>query len=38
MLTRQFELDLLPGYPVEPETTITLRPGRGIHMRLRPRH
>lgn len=37
MLTRQFELDLIPGYPVEPEPTITLRPSHGIHMTLRSR-
>jgi cytochrome P450 len=37
MLTRQFELDLVPGYPVVPETSITLRPTQGIHMTLRSR-
>jgi hypothetical protein len=37
MLTRQFELGLAPGYMVEPETTITLRPRHGIHMTLRAR-
>jgi cytochrome P450 len=34
MLTQKFELNLVPGYLVEPETTITLRPRHGIHMSL----
>jgi cytochrome P450 len=37
MLSQQFELDLVPGHLVEPETTITLRPCHGILMKLRSR-
>jgi cytochrome P450 len=37
MITQRFALDLVPGYVVEPETTITLRPRYGIHMTLRSR-
>ena len=36
MVLQRFRLDLVPGYPVEPEPMITLRPRDGIHMRLHP--
>lgn len=34
MLTRSVRLDLIPGYAIEPEPMITLRPRGGLPMRL----
>ncbi len=32
MMSRQFVYELVPGHPVEPEATLTLRPRHGIRM------
>jgi cytochrome P450 len=32
MLSRRWVFDLVPGHPVEPEATLTLRPRRGVRM------
>src|SRR4051794_3932350 len=32
MLSQRFVFDLVPGHPVEPEATLTLRPRRGVRM------
>jgi cytochrome P450 len=34
MILRRFRLDLEPGFQVVPEPTITLRPARGVRVRL----
>ncbi|HUN52708.1 MAG TPA: cytochrome P450 [Candidatus Sulfotelmatobacter sp.] len=36
-LAQRFRLRLVPGWPVEPQALITLRPRHGIMMRLQPR-
>ena len=40
MMSRRFTYELVPGFPVEPEATLTLRPRHGLRMvarrRLRP--
>lgn len=37
MMSRQFVYDLVPGHPVEPEATLTLRPRHGVKMVARRR-
>jgi cytochrome P450 len=37
MMSRRFTYQLVPGHPVEPETTLTLRPRYGLQMTLRER-
>jgi cytochrome P450 len=37
MMSQRFVYDLVPGHPVEPEATLTLRPRRGIRMVARRR-
>jgi cytochrome P450 len=37
MLSRQFTFDVVPGHPVEPEATLTLRPRYGMRMIARRR-
>lgn len=37
VLLRRFELDLVPGHPVVPECSVTLRPKHGLLMTLRER-
>lgn len=37
MIAQRYELNLVPGHPVIPETAITLRPRYGIQMTLQPR-
>jgi cytochrome P450 len=37
MLVQRFQLDLVPGARVVPETTVTLRPRYGLPMTLRRR-
>ena len=37
MMSRQFRYDLVPGHPVEPEATLTLRPRHGLKMVARRR-
>jgi cytochrome P450 len=39
MMSRRFTYELVPGFPVEPEATLTLRPRHGLRMvaRRRPR-
>lgn len=37
MLSQRFTFDLVPGHPVEPEATLTLRPRHGLKMIARPR-
>ena len=37
MMSQRFVYDLVPGHPVEPEATLTLRPRHGIRMIARPR-
>ena len=37
MLSRHFTFDLKPGFPVEPEATLTLRPRHGLQMIARRR-
>jgi hypothetical protein len=32
ILSQRFGFDLAPGYPVELEATLTLRPWRGLHV------
>jgi cytochrome P450 len=32
MMSQRFVFDLVPGHPVEPEATLTLRPRRGVRM------
>ena len=32
IMSQRFTFDLMPGYPVELEATLTLRPKRGVHM------
>jgi cytochrome P450 len=32
MMSREFVFDLVPGHPVEPEATLTLRPRNGVRM------
>ncbi len=36
-VAQAFELSLVPGYPVEPEPSFTLRPRHGLPMKLYPR-
>src|SRR5690606_8296585 len=36
MVARSYALDLVPGHPVVPQPTVTLRPAHGLRMRLRP--
>jgi hypothetical protein len=36
-MSRRFVFDLVPGYPVEPEATLTLRPRYGLPMIARRR-
>lgn len=38
MMSRRFVYDLVPGHPVEPEATLTLRPRHGVKMVARRRH
>lgn len=38
MMSRDFVYDLVPGHPVEPEATLTLRPRYGVKMVARRRH
>jgi cytochrome P450 len=38
MMSREFVYDLVPGHPVEPEATFTLRPRHGLKMVARRRH
>src|SRR3712207_7751765 len=33
MLSQRFVFDVVPGHPVEPEATLTLRPRHGVKMR-----
>jgi hypothetical protein len=37
MMSRRFVFDVVPGHPVEPEATLTLRPRHGIKMIARRR-
>jgi len=37
MMSQRFVYDLVPGHPVEPEATLTLRPRRGVKMIARRR-
>jgi cytochrome P450 len=37
MMSRRFVFDLVPGHPVEPEATLTLRPRKGVRMIARRR-
>jgi cytochrome P450 len=37
MLSQRFVFDLVPGHPVEPEATLTLRPRHGVKMVARRR-
>lgn len=37
LIVQHYELHLVPGYPVEEEVGITLRPRYGMHMTLHPR-
>lgn len=37
MLVRQFDFELVPGHPVEPEPLITLKPRHGIMVRVKNR-
>jgi cytochrome P450 len=37
MMSQQFVYDLVPGHPVEPEATLTLRPRHGVKMIARRR-
>ena len=32
IMSQWFTFDLMPGYPVELEATLTLRPKHGVHM------
>ena len=38
ILTQRFQFDLVPGHPVDPEATLTLRPRYGLKMIARHRH
>jgi cytochrome P450 len=38
MLSQRFVFDLVPGHPVQPEATLTLRPRDGVKMVARRRH
>jgi cytochrome P450 len=38
MMSQRFIYDLVPGHPVEPEATLTLRPRHGLKMVARRRH
>ena len=37
MLSQRYVFDLVPGHPVEPEATLTLRPRHGLKMVARRR-
>lgn len=37
IMSQRFTFDLVPGYPVELEATLTLRPKHGLHVIARPR-
>jgi hypothetical protein len=37
MLSQRYVFDLVPGHPVEPEATLTLRPRHGLKMFARER-
>jgi cytochrome P450 len=37
MIQQKFHLELVPGHPVEPQATVTLRPKHGIRMRVHKR-
>jgi cytochrome P450 len=37
MMSQRYTFDLVPGHPVEPEATLTLRPRRGVKMVAEPR-
>ena len=37
MIVQRWRVELVPGHPVEPEATVTLRPRHGLRMRLVPR-
>ena len=37
MMSQRFTYELVPGYPVEPEATLTLRPRHGLPMIARRR-
>ena len=37
ILSERFVYDLVPGHPVEPEATLTLRPRRGLRVIARRR-
>ena len=37
MMSQRFVYDLVPGHPVEPEATLTLRPRHGVKMIARRR-
>jgi hypothetical protein len=37
MIAQRYELDLVPGRPVEREVAVTMRPKEGLFMGLRPR-
>ena len=37
MIAQRYELDLVPGRPVEREVAITMRPKEGLYVRFRPR-
>ncbi|MEA2348999.1 MAG: hypothetical protein QOG62_2786 [Thermoleophilaceae bacterium] len=37
LMSQRFTFDLVPGHPVEPEATLTLRPRHGVKMVVRPR-
>jgi cytochrome P450 len=36
-ILRRYRLELVPGFPVEPQARVTLRPKHGLRMRLLPR-
>ncbi len=38
MMSRRFTYNLVPGHPVVPETTLTVRPRHGMRMWVRDRH
>jgi cytochrome P450 len=38
MMSQRFTYELVPGYPVQPEATLTLRPRHGLPMIARRRH
>jgi hypothetical protein len=37
LIAQQYDLNLVPGHPVEPELTVTLRPRYGLLMTLQKR-